>query len=157
MTPPARERAGRVVLRYGPRASAPPDPTEPPATLPLTSIHQLSHSVDRKTGAGHPASQRRSARSLDESVSVVPHCAVQSHYQTRHRSKNEDLKLAGVALVAMFAMAIVATSAFGLPIVTKTSGSGQLKLNFESSSIASELETTAGGLLAGTGLKVLYF
>ena len=52
MTPPARERAGRVVLRYGPRASAPPDPTEPPATLPLTSIHQLSHSVDRKTGAG---------------------------------------------------------------------------------------------------------
>ena len=65
------------------------------------------------------------------------------------------LKLAGAALVAMFAMAIVATSAFGLPIVTKTSGSGELKLNFESSSITSELETTAGGLLKGIGLKTL--
>lgn len=61
------------MLHYAPRASAPPDPTEPPATLPLTSIHQPSHVVDRKTGAGQClyAIQVKSTSSLSNLRDVI--------------------------------------------------------------------------------------
>ena len=67
------------------------------------------------------------------------------------------LKFLGVALVAVFAVGVMATSAFALPDVSITlSGSAYpLHLNYESSTVATELEDANGGVLTGKGLKLL--
>jgi hypothetical protein len=68
------------------------------------------------------------------------------------------LKLFGLMLVAMSAMGLMATSAFALPDISLTLSVSlfPLHLNFESATTTSALETTAGGLLKGTGLKTLF-
>jgi hypothetical protein len=68
------------------------------------------------------------------------------------------LKLFGLMLVAMSAMGLMATSAFALPDISLTLSVSlfPLHLNFESETTKTALETTAGGLLKGEGLKTLY-
>jgi hypothetical protein len=67
----------------------------------------------------------------------------------------KKLKLFGLTLVALCAMGLMTTSAFALPDVSLTlSGSAfPLHLSFAEAANATALETTAGGLLKGTGLK----
>jgi hypothetical protein len=65
------------------------------------------------------------------------------------------LKLLGVMLVAC-AVGLMATSAFGLPDVSVTLGGAYpLHLNYESSTVKTEIQNANGGVLKGEGLKVL--
>ena len=67
------------------------------------------------------------------------------------------LKFLGAALIAVCAMGVMATSALALPDVSTTlSGSSYpLHLNYESSTVLTLLEDANGGVLEGTGLKLL--
>ncbi|MFI5091748.1 MAG: hypothetical protein ACHP7P_17065, partial [Terriglobales bacterium] len=68
------------------------------------------------------------------------------------------LKVLGVALVAIFAFGITATSAFALPDVHLALGEAYpLHLNFaDNGATPTELQSTGGGVLKGKGLLVLF-
>jgi hypothetical protein len=80
---------------------------------------------------------------------------VQSHYYTNIGVEMKRLKLAGMALVALCAMGLMATSAFALPEVKSVSSTYPLDLNYESSTVVTKLEDGNGALLEGKGLKLL--
>jgi hypothetical protein len=65
--------------------------------------------------------------------------------------------LLGAMLAAIFVTGLLATSAFALPDISLTLSVSlfPLHLNFESATTSSAFETTAGGLLKGTGAKIL--
>jgi hypothetical protein len=65
--------------------------------------------------------------------------------------------LLGAMLVAICATGLIATSAFALPDITLTLAASTypLHLNYEEASTSSAFETTSGGLLKGTGAKIL--
>jgi hypothetical protein len=68
------------------------------------------------------------------------------------------LKLLGVSLVALFAMGMMATSAFALPDVSLTlSGSAfPLKLSYANNGTSkTELQSASGAVLSGEGLSLL--
>ncbi len=65
-------------------------------------------------------------------------------------------KILGVMLAAMWAMGLMATSAFALPDISITLGSYPLHLNYLSNTVKTTLESTAGSVLSGEGLHVLY-
>jgi len=69
------------------------------------------------------------------------------------------LKLLGVALVAVSAMGLMATSAFALPDVSITLCTGAcvypLHINYNSETVKTKLENVNGGVLTGEGLHLL--
>jgi hypothetical protein len=65
-------------------------------------------------------------------------------------------KILGAMLAAMWAMGLMATSAFALPDISVTLGSFPLHLNYLNTTVETKLETTGGALIHGTGLHVLY-
>jgi hypothetical protein len=65
-------------------------------------------------------------------------------------------KILGAMLAAMWAMGLMAASAFALPDITITLGSYPLHLNYLSNTVATKIETPNGALFTGTGLHVLY-
>jgi hypothetical protein len=70
--------------------------------------------------------------------------------------KVKRLKLLGVVLAALWAMGLMATSAFALPDISVTLGSTYpLHLNYLSETIETKLESAAA-ILEGKGLHILY-
>ena len=69
------------------------------------------------------------------------------------------LKLLGVALVAVCAMGLMATSAFALPDVSITLCTGAcvypLHINYNNETVKTKLENVNGGVLSGEGLHLL--
>src|ERR1700684_305513 len=67
------------------------------------------------------------------------------------------LRLFGVMLMAMCAMAFMTTSAFALPDISITLGGVYpLHLNYESTTVRGGIQNVSGGILQSEGLHELY-